>query len=231
VAKNTFFVTGTDTEVGKTVASCALLRRAAQDGLRTLAVKPVAAGCEEIDGEWRNEDALALQQAITEPLPYQQVNPVALPEAIAPHVAAQRAGVSLSIQRLAGYCRGVISRPGDLCLIEGAGGWRVPLNPRETLADLPKTLGIPVLLVVPLQLGCLNHTLLTLEAIHRDGLKLAGWIANRPRPTPMAAEPENLQTLRAALPAPCLGVLPWTRNPSPDALADHLDWAGCGLVG
>ena len=125
-----FFVTGTDTEVGKTAVSCALLEAAAQQGLKTAAVKPVAAGC---DQQGRNEDALQLIASMTESLDYEQVNPVALDEAIAPHLAAAHQGRRLQAGRLAGLCRGVMAGAADLVLIEGAGGWRVPISPRETI--------------------------------------------------------------------------------------------------
>ncbi len=200
----TFFVTGTDTEVGKTAVSCALLRAAAGKGLSTAAIKPVAAGC---DDDGRNEDAVALSACMTAELPYQQVNPVALQEAIAPHIAAAREERRLRAGELAGHCRGVMAAGADLVLIEGAGGWRVPLNHRETLADLARELAIPVILVVGMRLGCINHAVLTAEAVARDGLPLAGWVANQPG-TPMACHAENLDTLRERLPAPLLGELP-----------------------
>ncbi len=200
----TFFVTGTDTEVGKTAVSCALLHAARARGLTTAAVKPVAAGC---DADGHNEDALALQAAMTLELPYAQVNPVALQPAIAPHIAAAQAGRSLSADRLAGLCRGVMHSGADLVLIEGAGGWRVPLGPRETLADVAIGLGVDVILVVAMRLGCINHALLTAEAIRADGLRLAGWVANQPGAA-MACHAENLDTLQRLLPAPLLGELP-----------------------
>lgn len=200
----TFFVTGTDTEVGKTAVSCALLRAAAGRGLRTAAVKPVAAGC---DAQGRNEDALALSACMTESLPYAQVNPVALPDAVAPHIAARRAGRNLRVAQLAGLCRGVMLGGADVVLVEGAGGWRVPVNERETLADLARDLQAPVILVVGMRLGCINHALLSAEAIRGDGLALAGWVANQPGPR-MACHEENLATLRELLPAPLLGEIP-----------------------
>jgi dethiobiotin synthetase len=219
----TFFVTGTDTEVGKTAISCALLRAAADAGLRTAAVKPVAAGCDE-DG--RNEDALALMASMTESLDYAQVNPVALPDAIAPHIAAERAGRRLQARQLAGLCRGVASGPADFVLVEGAGGWRVPLSGRETLADLARELGFPVILVVAMRLGCINHALLTAEAVRRDGLPLAGWVANQPVAEPMACYAENLDTLRAALPAPCLGEVAFGSPWNPAEAGKSLDLHG-----
>ncbi|WP_111495709.1 dethiobiotin synthase [Marinobacter bohaiensis] len=219
MAKHSFFVTGTDTGVGKTLVSATLLHAAAQAGLRTLAMKPIASGCETTPDGLRNEDALALQAAMTESLPYDQVNPIALEPAIAPHIAAQQAGRQLTAQRLVGLCRGLQMRPADLMLIEGAGGWRVPLNDRETYARVPQELGVPVILVVPLQLGCINHALLSVEAIHRDGLKVAGWVANRISPEPMSMEPENLDYLKSHMPAPLLGELPWQEEPDARALA------------
>ncbi|RLQ22175.1 dethiobiotin synthase [Seongchinamella sediminis] len=199
-----FFVTGTDTEVGKTAVSCALLEAAASAGLSTAAVKPVAAGCDE---RGHNEDALQLMASMTAALDYAQVNPVALQPAIAPHIAAAQAGRSLQASRLAGLCRGVMSAGADLVLIEGAGGWRVPLSPRETLADLARELGVGVILVVGMRLGCINHALLTAEAVRRDGLPLAGWVANQPGAR-MSCHPENLDTLQRLLPAPFLGEVP-----------------------
>lgn len=223
MAKYSFFVTGTDTGVGKTTVSAALLQAAKARGMRTLAIKPVASGCEETPEGLRNPDALILQQAMTEALPYEQVNPVALEPAIAPHVAAGHAGRSLSAQRLAGYCRALQTRPADLLLIEGAGGWRVPLNERETFAAVPRMLGTPVLLVVALRLGCINHALLTAAAIRADGLALAGWIGNRPDPVAMANEAETLAYLQGHLPAPCLGVLPALAGADAEALSAFLD--------
>lgn len=222
MARRNLFVTGTDTEVGKTLVSATLLEAARNAGWRTLAIKPVASGCEQTAEGLRNEDALMLQAAITETLPYQQINPVALEPAIAPHVAAAQAGRALSAQRLVGFCRGLQMRPAELLLAEGAGGWRVPLNEQETYADVARELQWPVLLVVPLKLGCINHALLTAEAIRADGLTLAGWVANRPQPEPMSCEAQTLAYLHGHLPAPCLGELPWMQAPEPVKLASHL---------
>lgn len=219
---NTWFVTGTDTEVGKTAVSCALLRRAAGQGLRTAAVKPVAAGC---DDNGHNEDALQLMAAMTDELDYQQVNPVALRPAIAPHLAAVEEGRRMQAARLAGLCRGVMSGGADFVLVEGAGGWRVPINPRETLADLAGQLQVGIILVVGMRLGCINHALLTAEAIHRDGLSLAGWVANQPG-QPMDRHRENLDTLCGLLPAPLLGEIPHIDPFSADKAAEYLSLEG-----
>ncbi len=214
----TWFVTGTDTEIGKTAVSSALLIAAAREGLRTAALKPVAAGC---DDRGRNEDALQLMAAMSEELDYQQVNPVALGAAVAPHIAAVQEGRRLQVSRLAGMCRGVISGGADFVLVEGAGGWRVPINSRETLADLAAELGTGVILVVGMRLGCINHALLTAEAIQRDGMVLSGWVANQPGPE-MRCHKENLDTLRELLPAPLLGEIPHLTPYSPEDAADHL---------
>jgi len=200
----TWFVTGTDTDVGKTAVACALLAAANARGLRTAAIKPVAAGC---DANGHNEDALLLQEAMSESLAYEQINPVALEPAIAPHIAAEQAGRNLKASRLAGFCRGVMMGPADFTLIEGAGGWRVPLGPRETFAQLAIELQVEVILVVAMRLGCINHALLSAEAIRRDGLRLAGWVANSPGQS-MSCYRENLDTLQRMIPAPLLGELP-----------------------
>mgnify|MGYP000353062943 CR=1 FL=1 len=203
-----FFVTGTDTDVGKTFVACALLAAAREQGLSTAAIKPIAAGCENGEDGLRNDDALALQAEMSLPLPYQQVNPIAFEPAIAPHIAAAREGKHITVDRLVGFCRGMLMQRADFSVIEGAGGWRVPVNARETLADLAKELNLPVVLVVGMRLGCINHAILTAEAIHRDGLPIAGWVANRVDPD-MSCYDENLQTIKQRLPFPCLGEIPW----------------------
>ncbi|WP_348719624.1 dethiobiotin synthase [uncultured Alcanivorax sp.] len=197
--KGIFFVTGTDTEVGKTWVSCRLLERAREAGLSCYGLKPVAAGCEETAEGWRNDDALQLMAASSEILPYELVNPVALKAPVAPHIAARQEGKTISLARLAGYVRGALSaHKADLILIEGAGGWRVPLNDREMLSGLAAELELPVIQVVGMKLGCINHALLTAEAIQKDGLRYAGTMANCFGP--MAVQEENLLTLRQHLP-------------------------------
>lgn len=214
---NAFFLTGTDTEIGKTTIAAALLRKAGEAGLASLGLKPVAAGCEQRDGEWQNDDALQLMAAATVKLDYSQVNPVALPAAIAPHLAAKEAGVSLEAESLAGKIRDILTldieqSPGiaiaDFTIIEGAGGWLVPLNETETFADMAVTLQLPVILVVGIRLGCINHALLTAESIANTGLPLAGWVANCIDPDAEKIS-ENIETLKAGLPAPCIGVVPY----------------------
>jgi dethiobiotin synthetase len=219
-----YFVTGTDTGVGKTTVSCALLAAANARGLSTLALKPVASGCVQTADGLRNDDALALMEVMSEQLGYDEVNPVALPAPLSPHLAAAAAGRRIAVSQLAGYCRGSLLRRVDLALVEGAGGWRVPVSSRELLSALPRELGLPVILVVGLRLGCINHAVLTAEAIARDGLRLAGWVANGIDPA-MAAVEENLATLQAMLPAPCLGHLPWRPGQAAADFAGALDLA------
>ncbi len=207
-AAKALFITGTDTEVGKTHVSRGILEAAAAAGLSTLGLKPVAAGAIMTPEGLRNEDAMALMSAATMPLSFAETNPVCLEAAVAPHIAAAREGRRISVARLVGVCRGVLLKRADLTLVEGAGGWRVPLNDRELLSDVARELGLPVVLVVGLRLGCLNHAILTAEAIQRDGLPLAGWIANHVQPE-MPVARENIATLEAMLPAPLLAEVPF----------------------
>ena len=221
MGKQSYFITGTDTDSGKTVITAGFLRLAARNGQRTLAMKPLASGCEQTREGLRNDDALVLSGAMTESMPYESINPVALEPAIAPHVAAAEAGRRVSAERLAGFCRGAMTRPADLFLVEGAGGWRVPLNGHETWTDLVGALQIPVILVVGLRLGAINHALLSAELIQRDGCRLVGWVANRCAPEPMAREDDTFNTLCEWMPAPCMGRLPWLTATEPEAMADE----------
>lgn len=212
-----YFVTGTDTEVGKTTIAAGLLHALRQRGRSTAAVKPVASGCLATADGLRNDDALALLAECSLPLAYGQVNPYAFAPAIAPHLAAREAGVALRVETLAGAVRQVLALEADFTLVEGAGGWRVPLTGDAYLSDLAVELRLPVILVVGVRLGCINHALLSAEAIARDGLILAGWVANIVDPATSRLE-DNLATLAERLPAPCLGQVP------------HLDAAGAAQV-
>ena len=203
-----YFVTGTDTDAGKTLVTTALLARARRQGLSTLGLKPVAAGCEHTRDGLRNADALALQTFSYPEVGYAVVNPIALEPPIAPHIAAARANWTVHLMHLHDRVTAAMHEPRDLTLIEGAGGWRVPLNDTEDLSGLAIRLDLPVILVVGLRLGCINHARLSLEAIRADGLRVAGWVASQVDPDIAEAE-ANLATLRAHLTAPCLGVIPW----------------------
>lgn len=212
-----YFVTGTDTGVGKTRVALALIHALRAQGLRVAAMKPVAAG--SMPGEL-NEDVTALLQAANVAADIRDVNPYAFIEAVAPHIAAQQMGVRIELQVIvAAYAR--LATIADVVVVEGAGGWRVPLNEREDMADLAQALGLPVVLVVGLRLGCLNHALLTAESIARRCLPWAGWVGNVIDPA-MPRTEANLDALRARLPVPCLGVQDF--NPAPTAVADTPEW-------
>lgn len=217
-----FFITGTDTEVGKTTIAAALLHAARQAGLSTAAAKPVASGCERTTDGLRNNDALALLGECSLSMRYEQVNPFAFEPAIAPHLAAREAGIELSVVKLLQPVRDMLEMGADFSVVEGAGGWRVPLAGRETLSDLSIQLGLPVILVVGVRLGCINHALLSAEAIARDGLHLAGWVANIVDPATSRLQ-ENLETLTERLAAPCLGQVPRLASASPTEVARYLD--------
>lgn len=202
-----FFIAGTDTDAGKTTVASALLACARQQGYSTLACKPVASGSEPTPQGLRNADALALAAQCSIQVPYSQLNPQAFAPAIAPHLAARDAGIELSVASLQADVEKILAYQAQLSLIEGAGGWRVPLNAKQSLADLAIALQLPVILVVGMRLGCINHALLSAEAILSDGLPLVGWIANHIDPD-MPRLQDNFDSLQALMPAPCLAQLP-----------------------
>jgi len=198
-----YFIAGTDTGVGKTLVATSLLHLARARGMSTLGLKPVAAGCELIDGQWMNDDARLFMEASSIAVDYQTVNPLALREAMAPHIAAEREQCDVRCAELVEQCKPLLDMA-DFTVIEGAGGWQVPLNQSETMADLAAGLNCPVVLVVGMRLGCINHALLTAAAIRRDGLQLAGWIANH-IDADMAVADENVVALEQRLDAPLTG--------------------------
>lgn len=217
-----YFVTGTDTEIGKTTIAAGLLHAARRAGLSTAAAKPVASGCVATAEGLRNDDALALLGQCSLPLRYEEINPLAFAPAIAPHLAAREAGVLLDVASLQQAVGAILARGADFTLVEGAGGWRVPLSGQETLSDLPMALNLPVILVVGVRLGCINHAVLSAEAIARDGLRLAGWVANVVDAHTSRLD-DNLVTLAERLPAPCLGRVPRLQQATPATVADYLD--------
>jgi dethiobiotin synthetase len=223
------FVTGTDTEIGKTRISAALLHWLAQSGRRSASagLKPVSAGTDVIDGQRVNEDVRALREAGSVALTDAEVGPLQFDAACAPHIAAALEGRPIDRAAILNAARALAARS-DMLVVEGVGGFCVPLGADWDTADLARDLGLPVVLVVGLRLGCINHTLLTAEAIRARGLRLAGWVGNRVvRDMPWVDE--NVATLRDWLArqhgAPCLGVVPWLADPSPAAVAAHLDAA------
>jgi len=213
-----FFVVGTDTGVGKTRVAAALLRAYGRLGYRCVGMKPVAAGAELRDGAWVNEDVALLRAAANVDAPADQINPYLFREAIAPHIAAEHKGVAIELPRIrAAYAD--LSARAEVVVVEGAGGLLVPLSDSRDMGDLAVALGLPLVLVVGMRLGCLNHALLTWEAIHARGLWLAGWVANRLDPAMVAYE-ENLAALVRRLPAPLLAELPHQPDMSPDQAAN-----------
>ncbi|MBD1597197.1 dethiobiotin synthase [Pseudomonas typographi] len=219
-----YFVAGTDTDVGKTTVAAGLLHAARLSGASTLGAKPVASGCLTTAEGLRNPDALALMAESSVQVPYTLANPFAFEPAIAPHLAAREAQADLSVAALLAPMRQVLAQQADFTLIEGAGGWRVPLAGRANLSDLAVALGLPVILVVGVRLGCINHAVLSAEAIERDGLPLAGWVANIIDPHTSRLK-ENLATLAERLPAPCLGRVPRFERATAEQVAACLQWA------
>ncbi len=216
-----WFLAGTDTGVGKTLASCALLHALGRRGLRCVGMKPVAAGAEpDADGRWQNEDVLALRAAGNLAVPAELDNPYLLRAPVSPHIAAAREGVHIDVPTLVDRFQHLRALS-DAVIVEGAGGFCVPLDDRVTGADLAQALGLPVILVVGLRLGCLNHALLTQEAITARGLRLAGWIANRIDPA-MREPDANLEFLRRRLGAPLLADWAWQPGVSPANLSIQL---------
>jgi len=202
------FVTGTDTGVGKTRVAVALIHALRAQGLRVAAMKPVSAG--SAPGEL-NEDVVALMQAANVASDVSDVNPYAFADPIAPHIAAQQSGVKIELSVIAGaYSR--LAETADVVVVEGAGGWRVPLNEHEDMADLAQCLNLPVVLVVGLRLGCLNHAILTAESIALRQMRWAGWVGNHIDPA-MAQQRANLDALQLRLPGPCLGVQDFSPEP------------------
>lgn len=220
--RDRFFIAGTDTGVGKSLVSSALLCAAVKLNYSTLGLKPVAAGGHETPLGFRNEDAELLMEHSTVKLPYEQVNPICLKEAIAPHIAAEREGRQLRVERVAGYTRGALMSRAKLVIVEGAGGWRVPLNRSESMADMAKALNLPVILVVGIKLGCLNHALLTAQAMAQDGVRIAGWVATQLEQE-MPAYKENINTLQLLLPFPLLLELPFFTNCNTELVANTID--------
>ena len=215
-----FFITGTDTGVGKTLVASALLHAYAATGKKVIGMKPVAAGC-EVARQMRCEDVEALQAASTVQAPFSLINSYAFAAPVAPHIAAAQAGVVIDLERIHAALL-ELGRLAQIVIVEGVGGFQVPLNAREDSADLAVKLGLPVILVVGMRLGCLNHALLTQAAIAASGLPLAGWVANRIDPA-MLLFAENLQALQERLDCPLLGVLPWQTKPGAEIVAPLLE--------
>lgn len=214
-----YFVTGSDTGVGKTLVSCALLHAFTLRGKTVVGMKPVAAGCDS--GKWTDVEALIAASTVT--VPREWINPYAMILPIAPHIAAKQAGTEIDIAVIQQACR-ELQNVAEVVIVEGSGGFLVPLNRHQNGADLALTLGFPVILVVGIRLGCLSHALLTAQAVRSAGLPLAGWVANRIDPQMIAVE-ENVSTLEQRLDCPLLGVLPFEQNVDAKKFSALLDVA------
>lgn len=218
-AQRKIFITGTDTEIGKTFISAALIRRLSSEGTQVAGLKPIASGAEPVQGVMKNDDALQLQNASNMSLGYKQVNPFCFEPAIAPHIAADLAGVLLNVELLTEKVE--IPENADLIVVEGAGGWLTPLNHHETFADWVEQGRYEVILVVGMKLGCLNHAMLSVRDIESRGLKLAGWVANFAQGKMDMAE-DNVQWLKNNITAPCLGVIPFQKDSQDTYAIDKL---------
>jgi dethiobiotin synthetase len=213
-----YFITGTDTDVGKTCATIALMRYFKRQGKTVLGMKPVASGCTLHAGELKNADALLIQDNASIALDYQMINPYAYKLPVSPHIAGIHDPVKLAIIV---ECYNSLKALADIVIVEGAGGWYAPLNAQDDISDLANALALPVILVVGLRLGCINHAKLSYQAIKLSGLACAGWI-------PVSVDPdllnrdENIQAIKTALPVPLLGVLPYQKQLDYDLLADQL---------
>lgn len=217
------FITATDTGAGKTWCTLGLLSALRSGGKKAAGMKPVASGCEDTPAGLRNADALSLQAASTAACPYETINPYAFRPPIAPHLAAQDAGVEIDLERIAAaYAE--LSAASDTILVEGVGGWRVPLGGGRFLVDLVRRLEIPVILVVGLRLGCINHAILSAATIAGDKVQLAGWVANQVDPTYTETR-RTIETLSTIIPAPLLASLPFLPALDADRLAGHFDVA------
>jgi dethiobiotin synthetase len=220
---NGLFVTATDTGSGKTLVSCGIIRALRRTGQRVAGMKPVASGCEQTAAGLVSDDALQLAAAAGLEAPMDLVNPYRFLPAIAPHLAAAEAGIRVDLPRIVAACH-ALGRLADSVVVEGVGGLRVPLNEQEDVAALARLLELPVVLVVGLRLGCLNHALLTAEAIERCELPLCGWVANHVDPT-MARLDENVDALQRRLPVPLLGRVPFLRAADAESVAGNIDLA------
>ncbi len=209
--KSAYFITGTDTDVGKTYIASALVQHFCQQGLQAVGMKPVAAGAELVDGRLLNSDVTELIKAGNVDADLALINPYVFAPAIAPHIAAEQAGIRVLLDNIQ-QSFDVLQTKADVVVVEGAGGFRVPINRQETMADLAVKLNLPIILVVGVRLGCINHALMTAGSIRAAGLNLVGWVANRIDPNMPAIE-ENIATLKALIKAPCIADVAWGEEP------------------
>lgn len=215
------FITGTDTDIGKTRITEALIHAFVARGERVAGLKPIAAGCRRTPVGLRNDDALTMMRQANVELPYETVNPYAFEPPIAPHIAAAEVGVEMDPDVIQGVVQAV-GEQADRVIVEGVGGWQVPIDDFVNTADLAELLGLPVILVIGLRVGALNHALLSAEAIYARGVPIGGWLVNVVDPE-MTHVAENIETLQRQIAFPYLGRVPWLTNPSAEAIATYID--------
>lgn len=216
--KNAYFITGTDTDVGKTYATVAFMHYVKQQGKTVIGMKPVAAGCTLHDGKLKNDDALSLQKHASIQVDYDLINPYAYLKPVSPHIAG--ADNPVNVARV-GQLFHSLQSLADVVLVEGAGGWYAPVNNQQAVSDLAHALALPVIMVVAIRLGCINHARLTYQAIRASGLPCAGWVANCTDPT-MLNRDDNIATIARLIDAPLLGVLPYQPQADVEVLAAQL---------
>ncbi len=221
-----YFITGTDTNIGKTTFGCAMLAHFRKNNLSTIGLKPVATGAQLTKHGLRNDDALQLQAQTTIALRYEEINPFVYEPAISPHLALAQTQCSLSVQQVKQQIYNILALSADLILVEGVGGWFCPLNDSETFADLAKSLQLPIILVIGLRLGACNHALLTSYAIQQSGCQFAGWVANCIDPNFDNVD-DYIDTFKKLIPTPFLGMIPNYRDQIviPEQAAAQLNFA------
>jgi dethiobiotin synthetase len=216
-----YFVTGTDTGIGKTWTTAALMQYFKNQGKSVLGMKPIASGCHELDGQLYNEDALLLQEHASVTVPYQEINPYTFALPVSPHIAAKQAGVEINIASIVKKYQ-QLEKKADIVLVEGVGGWLVPLNAQQDISDLAQALGLPLIVVVGMRLGCINQAKLTFAAIKQKGIVCKGWIASCVEQDMLVLD-ENIQTLREATSMPLLAVFSNTDKLDVKKFAEKID--------
>ena len=212
-----YFITGTDTGIGKTWSTVALMQYFKNQGKTVIGMKPIASGCEKVDGQLKNEDALLLQQYASIALPYQDVNPYAFALPVSPHIAADKVGVEIELEKITAKYQ-QLEKQADVVLVEGVGGWMVPLNERQTVADLALHMDLPVIVIVGVRLGCINQAKLTFAAIQQSGVNCQGWVASCVDKD-MLMIAENIQTLCLSTELPLLAVFPYVDSLNPECFS------------
>ncbi|MGD8784072.1 MAG: dethiobiotin synthase [Thioalkalispiraceae bacterium] len=208
------FITGTDTEIGKTLVSCLLIDALVQEGNQVIGMKPIASGAEKVNGRLQNEDAIHLMRHSNIEMPYSSVNPYCFQPPIAPHIAARQNGQQIEIAMIQRAYKN-LAQEADWVIVEGVGGWKVPINNEEMVSDLASGLDLPIIMVVGMKLGCINHALLTASAIRANGNRLIGWVANQ-LSLQMPVYKENLQALQNLLQCPLIAEIPYLQDDQSD---------------